>query len=75
MLRNLGIAVMLGLALMPAPEAAAQELGAVLFGGAVGTLFGGALGGGRGAAIGGFLGSTAGGVISAVGERRRHGYY
>jgi uncharacterized protein YcfJ len=72
MLRNLAIAAMLSVALaMPAQEAAAQDLGDVLFGGAVGAIFGG----GRGAAIGGFLGATAGGVISAEVESRRHGYY
>jgi len=76
MLRNLGIAAMLGVALAtPAHEATAQDFGDVLFGGAFGAIIGGALGGGRGAAIGGALGATAGGIISAEGERRRHGYY
>lgn len=51
MLRNFGIAAMLGLALMmPAQDAAAQDaLGGALFGGAFGAIFGGALGGGHGA--------------------------
>lgn len=77
MLRNMGIAAMLGFALvMPPQEAAAQDaLGGLIFGGALGTIFGGALGGGRGAAIGGFLGAGMGAAIGAEGERRRNGYY
>ena len=47
--------------LMPAHEAAAQDFGDVVFGGAFGAIVGGALGGGHGAAIGGVLGATAGG--------------
>jgi uncharacterized protein YcfJ len=76
MLRNLGIAALFGAALlMPAHEAAAQDFGDVIFGGAFGAIVGGAIGGGHGAAIGGVLGATAGGLIGAEGERRRHGYY
>jgi uncharacterized protein YcfJ len=74
--RKLGTAAILSLALaMPAQEAAAQDVGDLLFGGAVGALLGGAVGGGHGAAIGGLIGATAGGIIGAEGERRRHGYY
>ncbi len=77
MLRNLGIAVLLGSALvMPAQEAAAQDvLGGAIFGGAAGAIFGGALGGGRGAAIGSIIGAGTGAAIAAEGERRRNGYY
>ncbi len=66
MLRSMGIAAMLGLALaMPVQdEAAAQDaLGGAIVGGAAGALFGGAVGGRRGAAI------------ASEGERRRNGYY
>ncbi len=77
MLRNLGIAAMLGLALvMPDHEAAAQDaLGGAIVGGVAGGLFGGALGGRRGAAIGAIVGAGTGAAIAAEGERRRNGYY
>jgi hypothetical protein len=77
MVRNLGIAALLALALaMPAHEAAAQDaLGGAILGGAAGAIFGGALGGGRGAAIGAVLGAGTGAAIAAEGERRRGGYY
>jgi outer membrane lipoprotein SlyB len=77
MLRNLGIAAMLSLALvMPVHEAAAQDaLGGAILGGGVGALFGGALGGRRGAAIGAIVGAGTGAAIAAEGERRRNGYY
>jgi hypothetical protein len=77
MLKRIGMAALLGLALAaPAHEAMAQDtLGGALFGGAAGAIVGGALGGGRGAAIGAVLGAGTGAAIASEGERRRAGYY
>jgi hypothetical protein len=77
MLRNFGIAAMLGLTLaMPAQDVAAQDaLGGAILGGGAGALFGGALGGRRGAVIGAIVGAGTGAAIAAEGERRRNGYY
>ena len=77
MIRTLGIAAVLALALaMPAQEAAAQDtLGGAILGGVGGAIVGGALGGGRGAAIGAVVGAGTGAAIASEGERRRNGYY
>ena len=77
MIRTLGIAALLGLAMaMPAQEAAAQNtLGGALLGGAAGAIVGGAVGGGRGAAIGAVIGAGTGAAIASEGDRRRGGYY
>jgi outer membrane lipoprotein SlyB len=82
MIRNVGMAALLAIAVttsmaMPAHEAAAQggALGGALLGGAAGAAVGGAIGGGRGAAAGAIIGATTGAVIGAEGERRQGGYY
>ena len=77
MIRKVGIAALLGVALaMPAHEAMAQNtLGGAIFGGAAGAIVGGAIGGGRGAAIGAVLGAGTGAAIASEGDRRRGGYY
>src|ERR1700749_1078656 len=77
MIRTLGIAAVLALAVaMPAQEAAAQDpLGGAILGGVGGAIVGGAIGGGRGAAIGAVVGAGTGAAIASEGERRRNGYY
>ena len=77
MLRHLGLAALLTLAIaMPAHQAAAQNtLGGAILGGAAGAIIGGAAGGGRGAAIGAGIGAATGAIIAAEGQRRRGGYY
>lgn len=77
MIRNFGIAALLGLAVaMPVHEAVAQDpLGGAILGGAAGAIVGGAIGGGRGAAIGAVIGAGTGAAIASEGERRRGGYY
>jgi outer membrane lipoprotein SlyB len=77
MIRKIGIAAVLGLALAaPAHEATAQNsLGGALLGGAAGAVVGGAVGGGRGAAIGAVIGAGTGAAIASEGERRRGSYY
>ncbi len=77
MLRGLGIAACLGVAMaMPVREAVAQDaIGGAIIGGVGGAIVGGALGGGRGAAIGAVVGAGTGAAIASEGERRRSGYY
>jgi hypothetical protein len=77
MLRVLGLAVILTLAMaIPAQQAAAQNpLGGAILGGAAGAIIGGAAGGGRGAAIGAGIGAATGAIIASQGEHRRGGYY
>src|ERR1700739_1623558 len=77
MIRTLGIAAVLALAVaMPAQEAAAQDtLGGAILGGVGGAIVGGAIGGGRGAAIGAVVGAGTGGGIASEGGRRRNGVY
>ena len=78
MIRNLGTAALLAIAMaMPAHQAAAQggPVGGAILGGAAGAAIGGAVGGGRGAATGAIIGATTGAIIGAEGERRAGNYY
>ena len=77
MLRTLGLATILTLAVTMLPQRApAQDtLGGAILGGAAGAIIGGAAGGGRGAAIGAGIGAATGAIIASEGQRRRGGYY
>src|SRR5262245_955524 len=69
MIRTIGAAALLSLALtMPAQQAAAQDPFSVLGGAAAGAIIGGA-------AAGAIIGGATGAILSAEAERRRGGYY
>jgi len=77
MIRTIGAAALMSLALtMPAQQAAAQDPLSVLGGAAAGAVIGGAATGrAGGAAAGAIIGGATGAVLSAEAERRRGGYY
>jgi hypothetical protein len=77
MIRMIGAAALLGLAItLPAQQAAAQDPFSVLGGAAAGAVIGGAATGRAGGAVAGaVLGGATGALLSAEAERRRGGYY
>lgn len=77
MIRTIGAAALLSLAIaMPAQEAAAQDPFSVLGGAAAGAVIGGAVTGrAGGAAAGAVIGGATGALLSAEAERRHAGYY
>jgi len=77
MIRTIGAAALMSLALtMPAQQAAAQDPLSVLGGAAAGAVIGGAATGrAGGAAAGAIIGGATGAILSAEAERRRGGYY
>src|SRR5262249_58975287 len=77
MIRTIGAAALLSLALtMPAQQAAAQDPFSVLGGAAAGAIIGGAATGrAGGAAAGAIIGGGTRGLLSAGTERRRGGYF
>ncbi|HKG00752.1 MAG TPA: glycine zipper domain-containing protein [Xanthobacteraceae bacterium] len=77
MIRTIGAAALLSLAMtMPAQQAAAQDPFSVLGGAAAGAVIGGAATGrAGGAAAGAIIGGATGALLSAEAEQRRAGYY
>jgi hypothetical protein len=77
MIRTIGAAALVALAItLPAQQAAAQDPFSVLGGAAAGAIIGGAATGrAGGAAAGAIIGGATGAILSAEAERRQGGYY
>jgi len=77
MTRSIAALALLALAtIVPAQQAAAQNvLGGAIVGGAAGALIGGAAGGRNGAIAGGVIGGVVGASIAAQAERRNNYYW